>query len=82
MSQDFSQYPCGADGVSFPNGLPEAGQKVEVKTVWSKDQWEKTTFQKTYGYQRTYGWFGVYGKPRVSEGSFPIVLAWRQGGAA
>ena len=74
----YEDHPCGADGLSFPNGLPIPGELVEVKTVWSKGQWESKIYQETYGWKRTYGWFGVFSKPCVEEGSMPIVLEWRK----
>lgn len=76
-SFNYAEYPCGADGLSFPNGLPNPGEIVEVKTVWSDDKYERTIFQETYSWRRTYGWFGVYSRPNIAVGSNPIVLEWR-----
>lgn len=77
---DYSQYPCGADGLSFPNGLPPIGVAVEVKTVWY-DEWRGCEFCKEvsslHPEKGRYDWFGVYSKPRVSEGENPIVTEWR-----
>ena len=74
---DYSKYPCGADGLSFPNGLPEEDQLVEARTVWSNGKFERMIFKEEYGYLRRYSWFKVYAKPRVEDGSMPIVLEWR-----
>jgi hypothetical protein len=78
MVKDYSKYPCGADGLSFPNGLPEPNTVVSVKTVWSNDEWERVYFKKVYAWERQYSWFSVYGIPRVDEGSMPIVLEWKE----
>jgi hypothetical protein len=75
---DFSKYPCGATGLEFPNGLPQPGHTVRVKTVWSNDEWKTVVFQQTYAWERTYDWFSVYGRPNVDEGSLPIVLEWEE----
>jgi len=75
---DFSKYPCGADGLSFPNGLPEPNTKVWFKTVWSKGNWQLVPFMKKYGWDRQYDWFYVWARPRVELGSMPIVLEWEK----
>jgi hypothetical protein len=74
---NFADYPCGVDGNSFPQGLPDDGQEVRVLTIWSEGKWERKTFKETYTYKRTYEWFGVYGKPDIRNGSLPIVLDWK-----
>ena len=78
MDKDYSKHPCGADGLSFPNGLPEPNTRVLVKTVWSDGEWQKVFFCEKYAYQRQYSWFSVYVSPRVEEGSMPIVLEWKE----
>ncbi len=77
---DFSKYDCGADGVSFSNGLPDEGETVQVKTVWSNGAWQEKVFAEKYGHEKwhQYDWFSVYSKPRIDEGSMPIVLEWRR----
>ena len=74
----FGDEPCGADGLSFPNGLPEDGERVLARTVWSNGKWREVIFREKYAYNRQYDWFGVYSKPRVHDGSLPIVLEWRR----
>jgi hypothetical protein len=60
-------------GTVFPNGLPEKGQTVEVKTCWRKGEWETKVFCAYIGYSsysnsaRYYDWFSVYGKPDVEN---------------
>jgi hypothetical protein len=84
MAEDYSKYPCGADGLSFPNGLPEPNTRVWVKTVWSNDEWQTVNFQKYNGgyyfssKDSFYDWFSAYSKPDVENGSFPIVLEWKE----
>ena len=63
---------------TFPNGLPEPGSTVEVKTVWSAD-WETVKFaapmNNPWYPDRKYRWFGVFAKPE-SQAEI-IVTEWR-----
>ncbi len=74
---DFSNFPCGEDGLSFPQGLPKDNTEVEVLTVWSKGKWETKIYKEKYSYFRQYSWFGVYREPDIKNNSLPIVLDWR-----
>lgn len=76
LSERYTQYDCGKDGMSFPYGLPEPNTKVMVKTVWSGGEWKETWFMEKYKWDHQYRWFGVYGTPCIEEGSMPIVLEW------
>jgi hypothetical protein len=75
---DYSDYPCGFDGLSFPNGLPTPNTRVKVKTVWSKDEWIVVPFMGKYGFEDQYDWFSIYGKPDVGIWFMPIVLEWKE----
>jgi hypothetical protein len=62
----------------FLNGLPNDGEVVEVKTVWS-DDWERMFFRgrvsNSLPKKGNYGWFGAYADPSLD--SKPIVMQWR-----
>ena len=78
--RNYSKFPCGDDGLSFPNGLPHLGEDIEVKTVWNPN-WHGVEFRAQvsgmYPEKGHYDWFGIYSKPRVSKGENPIVTEWR-----
>ena len=64
--------------MTFFNGLPNDGEVVEVKTVWS-DDWERMAFRgrvsSSWPDKGSYGWFGAYADPSLD--SKPIVTQWR-----
>jgi hypothetical protein len=70
------------DGKTFPNGLPEKRQIVEVTGCWW-DGWKTVVFCDYIGWSsyanadRYYDWFSVYAVPDVENGSNPIVTSWR-----
>lgn len=76
---DLGKHECGPDGLRFPNGLPDDGEQVQVKTVWSGGEWQDKRFCEQYGHEKRhqYNWFGCFSKPDVANGSMPIVLEWR-----
>lgn len=61
----------------FPNGLPDIGQEVEIRTIWDKS-WQPCVFRgliSRFHDKGRYNWFGTYEPPSVN--SLPIVIEWR-----